>query len=334
MRVLVTGGGGFLGLAICRLLCARGDHVVSLSRQRYAELEILGVQQKQGDIACLDDVLAASYGTQAIIHTAALAGAWGSFETYHATNVIGTENVIVACATQGIHKLVYTSTPSVVHAGHDLEGVNESTPYASHFKAHYPHTKAMAEQRVLAANSSSLATVALRPHLIWGPGDHHLLPRLIARAKAGRLRMVGKTSKLIDVVYIDNAAQAHLNALDCLEPGAPGSGRAYFISQGEPVRLDEMINRMLHACGLPTEHRRLPFALAYALGAVLERSYAWLRLSGEPPMTRFIAEQLGTAHWYDISAARRDLNYKPEVSLDEGMRRLSAWWRVNCAHES
>jgi nucleoside-diphosphate-sugar epimerase len=325
-KILVTGGGGFLGGAICRLLRARGDDVVSLARHRYPALDALGVVQVEGDIAILDKVVEAATGCDAIIHVAAKPGAWGSYASYYDANVRGTDHALAACDLLGIGRLVYTSTPSVAHAGGDLEGVDESVPYPTHFRAHYPATKAIAEQRVLAANGAKLATVALRPHLIWGPGDNHLLPRILARADAGRLRFVGTVRKKIDVVYVDNAAQAHLDALDRLAPGAPCAGKAYFISQGEPIYADDMINRMLAACGRPLETRRVPYPVAYAAGAVLEAVWTVFRLGGEPPMTRFVAEQLATAHWYDIGAARRDLGYAPAISIDEGMARLKAWW--------
>jgi nucleoside-diphosphate-sugar epimerase len=326
MKVLVTGGGGFLGQAICRLLRERGDAVVSVARNRYAALDAFGVEQHRVDLAVLDPLLAAARGCEAIIHVAAKPGAWGRYADYHAANVTGTDHVIAACRRLAIPRLVYTSTPSVVHAGGDLEGVDESVPYPVHFRAHYPATKAIAERRVLAANDANLSTVALRPHLIWGPGDNHLLPRIIDRARAGRLRFVGTVRKKIDVVYVDNAARAHLDALDRLAPGAACAGRAYFISNGEPVYADDMINAMLRACGLPPETRRVPYGLAFAIGAVLEGIYTLCRIDAEPPMTRFVAEQLATAHWYDISAARRDLGYAPRVSVAEGLQRLAAWW--------
>ena len=331
MKVVVTGGGGFLGSAICRLLRARGDTVLSIARTRHAALEPLGVLQAQVDISVLEPLLQASRGADAMIHVAARAGAWGSWDDYHAANVTGTGNVLAACRQNRIPRLVYTSTPSVVHAGGDLEGVDESVPYATRFRAHYPHTKAIAEQRVLAASDAQLSTVALRPHLIWGPGDTQLLPRILARARAGRLRFVGRSRKRIDAVYVDNAAQAHVDALDRLAPGAACAGRAYFISQGEPVYLDDMVNGMLQACGVAPETRRVPYGVAYAAGAVLEAVYGVLRIAAEPPMTRFIAEQLATAHWYDISAARRDLGYQPTISTAEGLLRLAQWWRDTAA---
>lgn len=326
MKVLVTGGTGFLGGAVCRLLAQRGDVVTSFARSQSPTLAALGVAQVAGDVTSLDSLLAALPGHDAVIHVAAKPGAWGRLDDYYAANVTGTDNVIAACSMSGVHKLVHTSTPSVVHAGGDLEGVDESVPIATHFKAHYPATKALAEQHVLAANSPDLATVSLRPHLIWGPGDNHLLPRLAARARARKLRFVGKESKRIDTTYIDNAAQAHLDALDRVAPGAACAGRAYFISQGQAQPLDQVVNALLRAVGLPPETRRVPYGVAYAAGAVLELVYGALRLEAEPPMTRFLAEQLATAHWYDISAARRDLGYSPTISTGEGLGRLAEWW--------
>ncbi|MBK7044247.1 MAG: NAD-dependent epimerase/dehydratase family protein [Rhodanobacteraceae bacterium] len=326
MKVLVTGGGGFLGSAICRLLRTRGDDVVSLSRSRYPALDTIGVRQVQGDVALLDSVLSASRGCDAIIHTAALAGIWGKADDFSRTNIGGTVAVLGACELNGIGKLVHTSTPSVVHAGHDIEGGNESLPYSTQFNAHYPATKAVSEQRVLAANSPKLGTLALRPHLIWGPGDNHLLPRILSRAKSGQLRFIGPP-KMIDTIYIDNAAQAHLDALDRVAPGAACAGKPYFISQDQPITLDDMVNRLLRCCGQPPVTKRISPAIAKLAGKMFEAVY---RVSGrhdDPPMTVFLAEQLSTAHWFNIGAAKRDLGYLPAVSIVEGMSRLQAWWQ-------
>lgn len=326
MKVLVTGGGGFLGAAICRMLKARGDEVVSLSRSRYPALDALGVRQVQGDVSALDSVLAASQGCDAIIHTAALAGIWGDFEDFSRTNIGGTMAVLGACELNGIGKLVYTSTPSVVHAGHDIEGGDERLPYPAKFHAHYPATKAVAEQRVLAANSAKLATVALRPHLIWGPGDNHLLPRILKRAQAGQLRFIGAPKK-IDTIYVDNAAQAHLDALDHIAPGAACAGKAYFISQDQPIALDEMVNRLLRSCGQPPVTKRISPAIAKIAGKVFEAVWRATGKQDDPPMTAFLAEQLSTAHWFNIGAAKRDLGYQPRISITEGMVRLQEWWQ-------
>ena len=332
MKVLVTGGGGFLGSAICRLLKARGDEVISFARSRSPGLDAIGVAQVQGDVSSLDMMLQATQGCDAIIHSAALAGIWGHFEDFSRTNIGGTLAVLAACELNGIGKLVYTSTPSVVHAGGDIEGGDERLPYASHFTAHYPATKAVAEQRVLEANGPKLATVALRPHLIWGPGDRHLLPRILARAKAGKLRFIGP-SKKVDTIYIDNAAQVHLNALDRVAPGAACAGKAYFVSQGQPVALDEMVNRLLRSCGQPPVSARVSPFVANLAGRAFEAIWRVTGKQDDPPMTRFLAEQLSTAHWFNISAARRDLGYQPKVSLTEGMVRLQEWWlREGKAH--
>ena len=323
MRALVTGGGGFLGGAVVLQLRERGDHVRSFSRQSYPALDALGVEQARGDLSDPAAVRDAAAGCDIVFHVAARAGVWGPWDEYYRANIVGTENVIAACRDNGIRRLVFTSSPSVTFAGTDQNGVDESEPYPKRFLAHYPHTKAMAEQAVLAANSPEVATVALRPHLIWGPGDPHLIPRLIERAKAGRLKRIGRESKLVDTVYVDNAAAAHLLAADRLAPGSPVAGRAYFISQGEPEPLWDFVNRVLAAAGLPPVTRSVPASVAYAAGAVLEGVYRALRLSGEPPMTRFVARQLSTAHWFDLTAARRDLGYSPAVSTEEGLKRLA-----------
>jgi nucleoside-diphosphate-sugar epimerase len=331
MRALVTGGGGFLGGAIVRKLRARGDEVRSLSRGRYPELEQLGVETIQADLSDVDALARATAGCDVVFHVAAKAGVWGPEEEYYRVNVTGTDNVLTACRRTGIRRLVYTSSPSVVFNGRDMEGVDESVPYPEHYEAPYPKTKALAEQAVLRANGPDLATVALRPHLIWGPGDPHLIPRIVDRARRGRLRKIGSGENCVDTVYIDNAADAHLLAADRLGPGVPPAGKAYFIAQGEPRPLWEVINRILSAAGLPPVTRRVPAGVAHAAGAVLETVYRILRLSGEPPMTRFVARELATAHWFDLTAARRDLGYMPAVSFDEGMHRLEESFRTTAS---
>lgn len=322
MRALVTGGGGFLGGAIVRLLRERGDEVRSFSRGAYPELARLGVEQHRGDLTDREALLRAASGCDTVFHVAARAGVWGSFDEFHRPNVIGTENVLSTCTSLGIPRLVFTSSPSVVFDGRDVEGGDESLPYPDAYHAHYPRTKAMAEQLVLAANSPGLATVSLRPHLIWGPGDNHLTPRILARARAGKLRRIGSRPCLVDTVYVDNAARAHLLAADRLAPGAPPSGRAYFISNGEPIPLWEMVDRILAAADLPPVTNSIPPWLAYTAGTLCESLWGWLGRKDDPPMTRFVARELATAHWFDITAARRDLGYQPEVTLDEGFRRL------------
>jgi len=325
MKALVTGGGGFLGGAIVRALVARGDSVRSFSRASYPALTALGVEQIGGDLGDSAAVSAAAKGCDIIFHVAAKPGVWGPYEAYYRANVVGTENVLTACRAQGISRLVYTSSPSVVFNGSDMEGVDETAPYPEHFEAPYPQTKAIAEQQVLAANGPGLATVALRPHLIWGPEDNHLVPRIIHRGRAGQLRRIGQRPCLVDHIYIDNAADAHLQAADRLARGSAVAGKAYFISNGEPIPLWEMVNRILAAAGVPPVERSISPKLAYAAGALLEKVYGTLKLRGEPRMTRFLARELSTAHWFDISAARRDFDYDPRVSTAEGLLRLQSW---------
>jgi nucleoside-diphosphate-sugar epimerase len=329
MKALVTGGGGFLGLAIVRLLRQRGDEVRSLARNAYPALESLGVEQIRGDLADARAVTEAAAGCDLVFHVAAKAGVWGDYQDYYRANVIGTDNVVAACRACGIDKLVYTSSPSVVFDGKDMEGVDESVPYPAHFEAHYPRTKAEAEKLVLAANGPLLATTALRPHLIWGPGDNHLVPRILDRGRRGRLRRIGNRPCLVDTLYIDNAAQAHLQAADQLAVDSAVAGKAYFLAQGEPKPVWEVVDRILAAGNLPPVTGTIPPRLAYAAGWLLEQAYTLMRLSGEPAMTRFVARELSTAHWFDLSAARRDFGYRPQVPFAEGMERLAAWLKEN-----
>ena len=323
MKVLVTGGGGFLGSAVCRQLLARGDDVIAYQRSAADELQVLGIEVVQGDITDTDLLERTSRQVDAIIHTAAKAGLSVNYDAYFAPNVTGTQSVLDACRSNGIDKLVFTSSPSVTHSDGDIEGGDESLPYPENYNSPYPATKALAEKAVMAANCAELHTVSLRPHLIWGPGDNHLVPRIIGRAR--HLRRVGDGRNLVDTVYIDNAADAHILAAEVLKTRPELSGRKYFISQGEPMPLWEMINAILEAAGLPPVRKSISLRTARRLGGVMEILYRFLRLENEPPMTRFVAEELATSHWFDIGAARRDLGYRPVVSTAEGLLRLARW---------
>jgi nucleoside-diphosphate-sugar epimerase len=325
MRALVTGGGGFLGGAIVRRLLSAHHRVRGFSRGRYPALAELGVEQYQGDLADRAALGRACADCDIVFHVAARAGLGGRWWDYYRPNVIGTRNVVSACRDQGVARLVYTSSPSVIFTGRDMEGANESVPYPRRYEAHYPRSKALAERHVLAANGTELATVALRPHLIWGPGDNYLVPRILARARAGRLWRLGPDSKLIDSVYVDNAAEAHVLAAERLGPGSAVAGRAYFISNGEPLPLWDLVNRVLAAARLPPVTRTVPARLAWLGGALCDLAWGVFRPDREPPMTRFLAHELATAHWFDTGAARRDLGYEPRVSIDEGMARLARW---------
>ncbi|MEY4614472.1 MAG: hypothetical protein RL179_2445 [Planctomycetota bacterium] len=322
MKILVTGGGGFLGSAICSMLVKRGDQVQSISRQAYPGLETMGISQFRGDLVDKGKIYSAAQGCDAIIHTAAKAGIWGDYSSYYQANVLGTQNIIEVCRELRITKLVYTSSPSVVFSGGDMEGVNESAPYPKRYLTAYPKTKAIAEQMVLNANDENLATVSLRPHLIWGPGDNHLVPRILARAKAGKLRKIGSRDVLVDSVYIDNAASAHILALDRLNFNSPCSGKAYFISNGEPWKLWDLVNEIILAGKGNVVNKTVSVSLAYFMGWLFEIIYTISRKHAEPPMTRFLAKELSTSHWFDISNARRDLGYVPMITIREGLDRL------------
>lgn len=324
MKALVTGGGGFLGSHLVKALRARGDEVRVLARGDYPELRALGVETVRGDIVDAAATARACEGVEVVFHTAAKAGGWGDPKEFEAINVTGTDNVVAGCKAAKVPVLIHTSSPSVVHADHDLEGANESIPYATHFTAHYPRTKAISERRALEASDASLAVIALRPHFIWGPGDRHLLPRLIARAKTGRLKQIGSRDPKSDTIYIDNCVHAHLLAAAALRSGAPLGGKPYFVSDDAPIGVWTMANKMLACAGLGPVGKPVPAGIAYGVGAMLEGAHWLFRIDREPLLTRFAASELSHAQWFDISAAKRDLGYAPIVSIDEGLKRTAA----------
>jgi len=324
VKALVTGAGGFLGLYLVEQLLARGDGVRAIARQRYPELDRAGVEAVQGDLRDAQTAADACRGVDAVFHAAGVAGIWGPWQHYYGGNILATQNVIAGCRQHAVRKLVYTSSPSVTFDGADQVGVDESVPYPQRWLCHYPHTKALAEQQVLGGNGQgNLSTCSLRPHLIWGPRDRHLIPRLLQRASCGQLRRVGDGTNLIDMVYVENAAQAHLQAADALEPGSPVGGRAYFISQGEPVNCWQWINEILALAGLPPVRKAISFAAAWRLGAILEAVYRICRLTDEPRMTRFLAAQLARHHYFDIRRARSDFGYSAQIATADGMQRLA-----------
>jgi nucleoside-diphosphate-sugar epimerase len=329
MKALVTGGGGFLGGAICAMLRAQGAQVKSLARGNYPELDAKGVECVRGSINDKKSALAACAGCDTVFHVAAKVGMWGSYEDFKRINADGTKTMLEAARESGVKKFIHTSTPSVVFPGGDVEGWREDAPYPARFDSHYAKTKALAEQLVLQANSPDLATVALRPHLVWGPGKDQLVSTIIAQGKAGKLRRIGNFNKLIDTTYIDDAARAHLCAAGKLAPGAACAGKAYFISQDDPRPNWDIINMILKAAGLPPVTKTVNHAAAYAAACAMEAAWGVLRIKSQPRLTRFVVQQLTSAHWFNISAARRDLGYAPSVTIEQGMEKLAEWFKNN-----
>ena len=321
MRALVTGGGGFLGSGIVRGLLNDGCDVSVIGRKAYAHLP-RSVKILKGDIRDIGFVNKSLENMDVLFHAAAIPGIWGPAEEFYGINVQGTENIIKACRNNQVRKLVFTSSPSVVFGQSSLEGVDESTPYPEEYLCEYSRTKALAEKIILKANDSNLSTVAIRPHLIWGPGDPHLVPRILEKAEKNRLVKVGEGKNLVDIIYIENAVSAHLKACEALTPDGNVAGKTYFVSDGEPVNLWDWINQLLKRAGKPMVSRKISYQNAMRLGALMESTYGFLRIKNEPPMTRFLASQLATSHYFNISRAKNDFGYQPLVSPGEGMDRL------------
>jgi nucleoside-diphosphate-sugar epimerase len=322
---LVTGANGFLGGALARMLTERGYKVRALVRKRGESPLVDGCEVFTGDLRNLDSILPAARGADVIFHVAAVSGIWGTWKHFHSSNTVATRNVLDAALQAKVPKLVYTSSPSVTFDGGHQINVDETAPYPKRWLCHYPHSKALAEQAVLQANDPSvIMTCSLRPHLIWGPRDRHLIPRLIDRARSGQLMRVGDGTNLVDNIYVDNAAFAHIQAAEAMRPGSPVCGSAYFISQGDPVNCWGWINDILKMARLPRVKRSISFFWAWRLGHALEIYHDLFNIEREPRMTRFLAAQLAKSHYFDITRARRDFGYYPLVSLDEGMKRLEA----------
>lgn len=337
-RALVTGGGGFVGQALARALLAQHDEVIAFQRKDSAALATLGVQVHRGDLTQRTDIQQACRNVDVVYHVAARTGFAGSLNDFRAVNVDGTRHVIDACVENQVTRLVYCSSPSVTLDGLDQHLADESVGYASNFLAHYPRTKAEGEQRVLAANGRRLSgghqlrTVALRPHLIFGPHDEHLMPRLISRAKKGRLRIIGDGCNEVDWTYVDNVAHAHVCAAEALRASdTNAAGKPYFITNGEPVNAWSWFNEILEKLGIPPLDHKVPLAVARRVGRVFDLIWRTLPLAGEPPLTEFAAVQVATTHTYSIENARRDLGYEPKVSLREAVDRTLPWLQQELA---
>ena len=325
MRILITGGGGFLGKHIIELLRKNPSYqITNLARGIYPELEQMGVKTLRCDISNAAEVdKALSQGFDTIFHVAAKAGIWGSHKEFLDINFHGTKNLIEAAKKYGVSRFVYTSTPSVVFGKDDLVGADETTPYAKKHLCAYAETKAMAEKLVLESNNSKdFLTCAIRPHLIWGPGDPHLLPRVIQRGREGKLKVVGDGENMVDIVFVENAARAHVQAMEHLIPHSKVCGEAYFVGQEKPVKLWDFINDVLLRSGVDPITQQISLTAAYRVGWAMEKVWGMAGIQKpEPPMTRFVALNLGKSHYFSHAKAKRDFGYVPVVSIEEGMKR-------------
>jgi len=319
---IVTGGAGFLGRALTIALKKAGHRVLSLSRGNYPELEAQGIESAKVDIG-RDPALWEHLftGADAVFHTAALVEMWGAYDDFFRTNVIGTRNILACCKKYKVPRLIVTSSPSVIADGSDLLGIDESYPYPKHFEAYYPETKAQAEKEVLAANCAELKTIALRPHLIFGPGDTNLGPTILAKARAGKLVQIGNGKNLSDFTYIDDCLQAHLCALSALDTNPRCAGRAFFISQGDPVPLWGWINTLLRYNNLSPVTRSIPAWLARSLATLCETACRILPFLPDPALTKFLVSEMHTSHYFNIEAAKQELGFRPSMGVLEALKR-------------
>jgi 2-alkyl-3-oxoalkanoate reductase len=327
VRVLVTGASSLIGSGVAIALADRGDDVVCLQRRTPdALVDRPDIVQRLADIRDGTAVADAARGCDAIVHLAAKVGVTGPWEEYRSINVGGTANVVAAADEHGVGRVVHVSSPSVAHGGEPIVGGDAGPPVLGRRRAWYAESKAIAELAALHRASSTLGVVAVRPHLVWGPGDTQLVGRIVDRARSGRLALVGGGRALVDTTYIDNAVDAMVAALDAVGPGATCSGRAYVISNGEPRMIRELVEGICGAAGVEFAPRDVSLRAGRAVGAVVERVWPLVRPHEEPPLTQFLAEQLGTAHWFDPRPARDDLGWTPSVSIDAGLARLADWY--------
>ncbi len=330
---LLTGASGFVGGKIAERLLREGRRVRAYTRRPLPGLAARGIEIVVGELTDGAALRRACTGVDTVFHVAARVGVWGPAEEFRRVNIDGTAALLAAARATGVARFIFTSSPSVVYSGGDLRGVDESAPLCTAAPCEYPTSKAAAELLVRAANSPQLRTVALRPHLVWGPGDPHLVPRIIALARAERLRIVGTGANRMDLTHIDNVVAAHLLAERALATTTTpvAAGQAYFITNGEPVALWPWTNDLLRRLGAMPIQRRISRRRATAVGAVYEALWSLFPLRGEPPMTRFAAKELATDHWFSIEAARRDLGYAPLVTMESGLEAYLTSLRADAA---
>ena len=320
MRVLITGGSGFLGRHIAARLLADGQSVRLLGRDfgEVAGLLAAGAEPLRADLRDRAAVVEACRGADAVVHSGALSAPWGPPASFAAVNVGGTQAVVAGCLRHGVGRLVLISSPSVIFSGRDHVAATEAAPYPRRFSSAYARSKAQAEQVVRAA--TALPSVILRPKALFGPGDRSLLPRLVAAARAGRLPQIGAGHNLVDVTYVENAAHAAALALTA----QAATGGTYHITNDEHVPLWALIRTVLRRLGISDQLRAVPLPAMLAVAALMEARAA---LTGrEPLLTRYSVAILARTQTYDIAAARRELGYAPPLSVAEGVERTLAAW--------
>lgn len=320
MRVLVTGATSAIGRGVAQALLARGDDVRVLQRSASG----LGVKEFRADLTDADAVRAAVSGVDRVVHLAAKVGITGSYAEFERVNVTGTQTLLRCAREAGVGGFVHVSSPSVAHAGTSLVGAGADPADATATRGHYARTKARAENWALGMSSPEFPVLVIRPHLMWGPGDTQLVGRIVERAKARQLMLIGDGAALIDTTYLTNAVDALVAAVDRV-PANPGE--VLVVSNGEPRPVVELVTGICRAAGVPPPTRSVPRGLALAAGALVDRAWSFARRTDEPPLTRFLAEQLSTAHWFDQRHTREVLGWEPRVSIADGFELLAASFR-------
>lgn len=315
-------------MALIKRLISDGHQVTSFSRREYPLHWALGISSVQADIRDLEALEKACRGKDVVFHLAAKVGIWGNYSDFESVNVTGTFNVIKACRKQGVGRIIFTSSSGVVFDGKDLEGIDETYPYPEDQGSHYASTKALAERLIIEANSEKLRTISLRPHLVWGPYDAHLIPGILKRVNSGKIRRIGDQEHFIDTTYIDNMVDALILAMDALGNKPEAAGEVFFITNGEPARVWDFVNSIVQIAGHPPIQKKIPERLALFAAGISERTHRLFKIKSEPFMTRYAIREMITNHWFDISKARDILGYNPGVSYAEGFKRLKDYLKI------
>lgn len=326
MKILITGGKGFIGNSIAKKLSMLGHEISTVSRSSdYRKKEYITAHH-QYDLSKDNLNHQILKNIDVVFHVAAKAGIEGKYNDYYASNYLATKLLLDACKSSSVQNFIYTSSPSVVFTKEPIKNANENLPYIKNKVSPYAQTKAIAEKEVLNSNDNiNFKTIALRPHLVWGEGDPHLLPKVIRRHAEGKLKIVGDGLNQVDLTHIDNVTHAHVTAMNALISNKPVGGKAYFISQSEPVQLWKWLNDLFIKLKLPPLKKRVSFQKAYLAGMVAESLWGLFNFSKDLPMSRFAACQLSHDHWFSNYAAEKDLGYRPIISMEKALDKTIPW---------